>query len=89
MDIGLPLPLIGVVIGWGLGIFTRPLQDMLFGPKLVIHCDDAPGKTDEAPQGIYMKFLVRNMSRRSVARNCRAYLVAIHEVRSGRVMKEN
>jgi hypothetical protein len=62
---------------------------MLFGPKLIIHCDDAPGKTDEAPHGIYMKFLVRNMSKRTVARNCRAYLISIHEVRNGRVMKED
>ena len=36
-----------------------------------------------------MKFRVQNTRHRTVARNCRAYLVGIHEVRGTQVMLED
>jgi hypothetical protein len=91
MDIGsvLPSSLIGVIIGWGLGIFTRPLQDACFGSRFVIDCEKAPGKIAQGPNAVYMKFRVRNTRKRSIARNCRAYIISIHEVRNNRVMPDD
>jgi hypothetical protein len=89
MDISSGLPLLGVGLGWVLGIFTQPLQGAFFGPKLVIDCERAPGKIGENADNRYMKFRVRNFRKRSIAKNCRPYIIAIHKVSSGKVISDN
>jgi hypothetical protein len=89
MDLSSGLPLIGVVIGWVLGIFTQPLQSAFFGPKLLIDCLTAPGRIGQGPDNVYMKFRVRNKRKRSVARNCRAYLIAIYQISNNKVISDN
>jgi len=82
-------PIIGVVIGWMLVILTRHLEQIWFGAKLKIDCQHAPGKTDETPVAVFMKFRVRNSAERHVAKNCRAYMVELHKVSNGKVVSEN
>jgi hypothetical protein len=58
-------------------------------PSLAIDCQSAPRKTGETAGAVYMKFRVRNTRKRIVARNCRAYVIGIHEVRNNKVMPED
>ena len=62
-------------------------------PALEIDCTRAPGKiggaNNPAQKDVYMKFRVQNTRPGTVARNCRAYLIGIHEVRDAEVMTEN
>jgi hypothetical protein len=82
-SISLPGPVVGVIVGWVLAVFTRHFEDRWFGAKLKIDCGKAPGNKMEAPDFVYIKFCVRN-TRRRVAKNCRAYIVALHEVSNGK-----
>jgi hypothetical protein len=70
------------------GLKTKPLA-----PALKIDCSRAPrkigGAHNSAQKDVYMKFRVQNTCLGTVARNCRAYLIGIHEVRGTEVMTQN
>jgi hypothetical protein len=72
--------LIGVVLGWLLGILTRHFEELWFGAKLKIECD-VPGNKDENDTHVYIRFLLQNTNKRRVAKSCRAYLVELHNER--------
>jgi hypothetical protein len=81
--------LIGVIVGFVLNMVYQYFNDVRSRPKLIIDCQEAPRNTGQTPDAVYMKFRVRNMRKRSVARNCRAYIIGIHEVRNNRVMPDD
>ena len=60
---------------------------------LEIDCTGAPGRIAGANNAnmkdVYMKFRVQNIQPGTVARNCRAYLIGIHEVSDTEVRTEN
>ena len=74
-------------------IKSRGLRTVLLTPALEIDCTRAPGRIGGAnnprQQDVYMKFRVQNTRPGTVARNCRAYLIGIYEVRDTEVLKEN
>jgi hypothetical protein len=76
--------------GRGVDEFLRLTWDT---PALEIDCTRAPGRiggaNNPAQKDVYMKFRVQNTRPGTVARNCRAYLIGIHEVRDTEVMTEN
>jgi hypothetical protein len=82
-------PVVGVIVGFGLNAAYQWFREVRSRPVLKIDCDDAPRKKGENPDGVYMKFRVQNKRPRSVARNCRAYLIGINEVRGSQVMPED
>jgi hypothetical protein len=87
-------PLIGVVVGFSLNIVAEYLRKRWSTPVLKIDCTGAPRsiggvKINPNQPDVYMKFRVQNTRRGTVARNCHAYLVGLHEVRNNRVMGEN
>jgi hypothetical protein len=87
-SISLPALVVGVIVGWILGMCSRYFDDRLFGAKLTIDCGTAPGNRIESPDSLYIKFCVRNTKRR-VAKNCRAYIVALHEFSNGRTIGQS
>ena len=78
-----------MLLGWGLATLTRYFDEIWFGAKLTIDCRDAPGKRDETTDTVFMKFRVQNSTKRRVAKNCRAYLVALHKYSNGKAISEN
>ena len=70
----------------GLDEFLRFAWDT---PALAIDCTQAPRKIGHAPNYVYMKFRVQNIQDGTIARNCRAYLLSVREVRGTEVMAEN
>jgi hypothetical protein len=82
-------PLIGVVVGFMLNMVHQHFQETWFGPRLIIDCQTAPGRIGQGPNAVWMKFRVRNMNKRRVARNCRAYLIAIHQISNNRVVPDD
>jgi hypothetical protein len=68
-------------------------REQLTTPVLKIDCTRAPGRiggaNNPAQKDVYMKFRVQNTRPGTVARNCRAYLNGIYEVRDTEVMTEN
>jgi hypothetical protein len=77
-------PLIGVVVGFMLNMVHQYFQERWFGPKLIIS-----GRKGEGPNAVWMRFRVQNMNKRRVARNCRAYLTAIHQISNNRPISDN
>lgn len=88
MDTGNPyLPaVIGAVSGAALGfiggLISEPLRQWFFGPRLHIDSPDR-GNIGETDEGVYIKVRVQNTKRRTVAKSCRAYLIAVHEIQHG------
>src|SRR5215471_16712396 len=82
------IPLIGVVIGWVLGMLTRYFDQVMFGAKLKID-HPVPGSMDENATDVYIKFRVRNNRTHRIAKSSRAYLVELHKMSNGRVISEN
>jgi hypothetical protein len=80
-------PLIGVIVGFMLNLIYQYFREVRSSPVLKIDCDAAPRNIGSGnPDNVYMKFRVRNLQKRGVARNFRAYIIGIHEVRGNRVM---
>jgi len=71
----------------------RGVRTQRLTPILQIDCTRAPGRiggaNNPAQKDVYMKFRVQNTRPGTVARNCRAYLIGIREVRGTEVMTEN
>ena len=82
-------PVIGVIVGFTLNLVYQYLREVWSSPSLTIDCQQAARRIGEGPDNVYMKFRVRNKRRRSVARNCRAYLIAIHHVSNNKVITDN
>ena len=68
--------IVSVAVGWVLATMTRHFDAVWFGAKLKIVCKDAVGNRDETRHAVFIKFRVENRTKRHVAKNCRAYLVA-------------
>jgi len=69
-------------------IKNRGVRTVRLTPVLKIDCTQAPRRSGGGPNNVYMKFRVQNTRHGTVARNCRAYLIGIHEVRGTQVMPE-
>ena len=83
-------PLIGVIVGFMLNLIYQYFREVRSSPVLKIECDAAPRKIGLGdPDNVYMKVRVRNRRKRVVARNCRVYIIGIHEVRGNRAMPED
>lgn len=80
--------IIGVVIGWVLGIMTRHFEQVWFGAKLKID-HHVPGNKDENAADVYIRFRVQNSTEHRVAKSSRAYLVELHKMSNGQVVSEN
>jgi hypothetical protein len=53
--------LICVAVGWMLAMLTRHFEEVWFGAKLKIDCNNVPGTKDENhPTDVYVKFRLRN-----------------------------
>jgi hypothetical protein len=86
-SISIPGPVIAVFVGWLLGLLTRSLEDRWFGAKLVIDCTGSGSKMD-TPDSVYIRLCIRNTKRRT-AKDCRAYVVALHEISNGQKIGNN
>jgi hypothetical protein len=84
-----PYTLLGIFLGWLLSLLTRRYEDVWFGAKLKIDAEHAPQHKTDTGDRIYMRFRVRNTTKRRIAKDCRAYLVALHEVGGSRPISEN
>jgi hypothetical protein len=82
-------PLIGVIVGFLLNLFYQYIREVRSRPVLKIDCDAAGRRIGEDPDNVWMKLRVRNQRRRSVAKNCRVYIIGIHEVRGNRKMPDD
>jgi hypothetical protein len=81
--------LIGVILGVLLNTIGRFFDERLFGPKLVIDCQRAPGQRGETDDMLYVRFRVRNLRKRRLAKQCCAYIVGLYRVTDGRRVSEN
>lgn len=85
--------LTGGLAGTLVNVVYQYFREVRSRPILKIESTKAPrriGGADNPNQNeVYMKFRVQNTRRGTVARNCRAYLVGIHEVRGTQVMPED
>ncbi len=83
--------LIGAVLGFTAAVFAEPLKQWLYRPKLKLEFGDDPGCTARTPEQAqlqgprpvqsiheadYIRIKVKN-TKPVIAKNCRAYLVAI------------
>jgi hypothetical protein len=82
-------PVIGVIVGFALNMVYQYLREVWSSPSLTIDCQEADRRVGEGPNNVYMKFRVRNKRKRSVARNCHAYLTAIYHVSNNKVITSN
>jgi hypothetical protein len=86
-------PLIGVVVGFSLNIVYEHRRKVWTTPALKIDCTTAPrnigGVNNPNQKAVYMKFRVQNTRNGTVARNVRAYLIGLYDVRSTQVMTED
>jgi hypothetical protein len=81
--------IVGIIVGWTRSLLTRRYEEAWFGPKLVIDCQQAPGKISETDVDAWMKFRVQNSHNRRVAKNCRAYIVGIYQMSNNKVISGN
>jgi hypothetical protein len=70
-------------------IKIRGLRTERLTPALTIDCTHAPRRIGGGPNNVYMKFRVQNTRPGTVARNCRAYLIGIHEVSGTQVSPDS
>lgn len=86
--------LVGAVLGFGAAVFAEPLRLWIYRPKLKLAFDESPGcrartleqgQIDGGPVPVYstheadyLRVKVINQ-KPSIAKNCRAYLVAIEQ----------
>jgi hypothetical protein len=82
-------PSVGVVVGWTLAVITRHFEEVWFGARLKVDCQGEPGNKAETDNDVWIKFRVQNTKKRKVAKNCRAYLVALHRISNNKVVSGN
>ncbi len=82
-------PIVGVIVGFFLNLIWQNIRDVRSRPVLKIDCDAAGRKIGDGPDNVWMKLRVRNQRKRSVAKNCRVYIVGIYDVRGNRTMQDN
>ena len=80
--------LIGAVLGFCAGVFAEPLRRWIYRPKLKLEFGNDPGykaRTPELPEppgtvyeAEYIRIKVTN-TKAAIAKNCRAYLVAVEK----------
>src|ERR1051325_2408949 len=72
---------VGGLLGWGAAVFSEPLRERLFAPRLVIDCPQNANR-GETDQDLYIKVRVQN-NRTKMAKDCRVFLVGVQEIRDG------
>jgi hypothetical protein len=82
-------PIFGVIVGFLLSTVSRVFDEAWFGPKLVIDCQHAPRNREEANDKLYVRFRVRNLNKRRMAKQCYAYIVGLHKMTDGKEVSEN
>ncbi len=82
-------PIFGVIVGFLLSTISRAFDEAWFGPKLVIDCEGAPKNKDESNDKLWVRFRVRNLNKRRMAKQCYAYLVGLYKITDGRIVSEN
>jgi hypothetical protein len=85
--IGAVSAIAAVFIGWLGGLFSRSIEERYSGAKLVIDCPP-DGSKDITENAVYMKVRLRN-DRLRLAKSCRVYLVELHEMREGKIIRGN